>query len=179
MDVHPLEQTGESYVTYWLLIHAFWQWQQATHCNKTRSISLLCREFRIKNLKSNEDSNLISMFRSEENRRMDFGRRRMSSRFSTRCFLCRTEELRTYLFTFMIFYLLICTEGSYSKTCDKNCIFGRCINGTCVCDQGWAGDQCQHCQGKFKWVTLYPLGNRFIVCKQRLHVAIAVHSLLG
>ncbi|KAK9964596.1 hypothetical protein ABG768_005759 [Culter alburnus] len=90
------------------------------------------------------------MFRSEENRRMDFGRRRMSSRFSTRSFLCRTEELRTYLFTFMIFYLLICTEGSYSKTCDKNCIFGRCINGTCVCDQGWAGDQCQHCQGKFK-----------------------------
>jgi len=135
-----------------------------------RSVSVLCEEFRFKNLKSNEDCNLISMLRSEENGRMDFGRR-MSPAFSTKCFLFRTEELRTYLFTFVMFYLLICTEGSYSKTCD-NCIFGRCINGTCVCDQGWAGDQCQHCQGKFKWVTLSPLGNRFIVCKQRLHVAL-------
>uniref|UniRef100_A0A671L195 Attractin-like protein 1 n=1 Tax=Sinocyclocheilus anshuiensis TaxID=1608454 RepID=A0A671L195_9TELE len=90
------------------------------------------------------------MLRSEEIRRMDFGRRRMSPRFSTRCFLWRIQELRTYLFTFMVFYLLVCTEGSYSKTCDKNCIFGRCINGTCVCERGWAGDQCQHCQGRFK-----------------------------
>jgi len=113
-----------------------------------RSVSVLCEEFRFKNLKSNEDCNLISMLRSEENGRVDFGRR-MSPAFSTKCFLFRTEELRTYLFTFVMFYLLICTEGSYSKTCD-NCIFGRCINGTCVCDQGWAGDQCQHCQGKFK-----------------------------
>uniref|UniRef100_A0A8C2J270 Attractin-like 1a n=1 Tax=Cyprinus carpio TaxID=7962 RepID=A0A8C2J270_CYPCA len=85
------------------------------------------------------------MLRSKENRGMDFGRRRMSSRFST-----RTHELRTYLFVFMVFYLLVCTEGSYSKTCDKNCIFGRCINGTCVCERGWAGDQCQYCQGRFK-----------------------------
>ncbi|KAL1263110.1 hypothetical protein QQF64_005849 [Cirrhinus molitorella] len=74
---------------------------------------------------------------SEENRRMDFGRR-MS-------FLCRT-----YLCTFMVFYLLVCTEGSYSKTCEKNCVFGRCINGTCICEKGWAGDLCQHCQGRFK-----------------------------
>ncbi|XP_067277923.1 attractin-like protein 1 isoform X1 [Pseudorasbora parva] len=103
----------------------------------------------MKSLKSNEDCNLISMFRSEGNRRMDFSRRRMSPRFSTRCFLFRTEE-PFHLFTFMMFYLLICTEGSYSRTCEKNCIFGRCINGTCVCDQGWAGDQCQHCQGRFK-----------------------------
>uniref|UniRef100_A0A8C1Q106 Attractin-like 1a n=1 Tax=Cyprinus carpio TaxID=7962 RepID=A0A8C1Q106_CYPCA len=85
------------------------------------------------------------MLRSKENRGMDFGRRRMSPRFST-----RTHELRTYLFVFMVFYLLVCTEGSYSKTCDKNCIFGRCINGTCVCERGWAGDQCQYCQGRFK-----------------------------
>uniref|UniRef100_A0A8C1S8Q1 Attractin-like 1a n=1 Tax=Cyprinus carpio TaxID=7962 RepID=A0A8C1S8Q1_CYPCA len=27
-------------------------------------------------------------------------------------------------------------EGSYSKTCDKNGIFGRCINATCVCERG-------------------------------------------
>uniref|UniRef100_A0A8C2PWT1 Attractin-like 1a n=1 Tax=Cyprinus carpio TaxID=7962 RepID=A0A8C2PWT1_CYPCA len=60
-----------------------------------------------------------------------------------------SSTLRTYLFVFMVFYLLVCTEGSYSKTCDKNCIFGRCINGTCVCERGWAGDQCQYCQGRF------------------------------
>ncbi|XP_016150491.1 attractin-like protein 1 isoform X1 [Sinocyclocheilus grahami] len=90
------------------------------------------------------------MLRSEENRRMDFGRRRMTPRFSTRCFLCRSQGLRTYLFMFMVFYLLVCTEGSYSKTCEKNCVFGRCINGTCVCERGWAGDQCQHCQGRVK-----------------------------
>ncbi|XP_056616392.1 attractin-like protein 1 isoform X2 [Triplophysa dalaica] len=54
----------------------------------------------------------------------------------------------TYLITCVIFYLL--AEGTYTKTCDQKCIFGRCNNGTCVCDQGWVGDQCQHCQGRFK-----------------------------
>ncbi|KAI7805305.1 putative attractin-like protein 1 [Triplophysa rosa] len=68
---------------------------------------------------------------------MDFDRGTMPGRF------------RTYLITCVIFYLLACTEGSYTKTCDQKCIFGKCINGTCVCDQGWVGDQCQHCQGRF------------------------------
>ncbi|XP_073729243.1 attractin-like protein 1 isoform X1 [Misgurnus anguillicaudatus] len=59
-------------------------------------------------------------------------------------------RFRTALFTCMILYLLTCTDGAYSKTCDDNCIFGKCINATCVCHKGWVGDQCQHCQGRFR-----------------------------
>lgn len=39
---------------------------------------------------------------------------------------------------------------SSSKPCEKGCHAGRCVNGSCACDHGWVGEQCQHCQGRFK-----------------------------
>ncbi|CAG12613.1 unnamed protein product, partial [Tetraodon nigroviridis] len=42
------------------------------------------------------------------------------------------------------------SRASPAKPCDKPCLSGKCINGSCVCERGWVGDQCQHCQGRFK-----------------------------
>lgn len=30
---------------------------------------------------------------------------------------------------------------------------GLCINGSCVCTDGWQGDECQFCGGKVRWVN--------------------------
>lgn len=35
---------------------------------------------------------------------------------------------------------------------DVECGNGVCVNGTCVCHDGWQGSQCQYCGGKVKWV---------------------------
>ncbi|XP_066549769.1 attractin-like protein 1 isoform X1 [Amia ocellicauda] len=59
-------------------------------------------------------------------------------------------DINRYLLVYILFYLVLYTEATFSKSCDKNCHSGRCFNGTCICDQGWVGDQCQHCQGRFK-----------------------------
>ncbi|XP_077437375.1 attractin-like protein 1 isoform X2 [Vanacampus margaritifer] len=37
-----------------------------------------------------------------------------------------------------------------SAWCAGGCHGGRCVDGTCVCHHGWVGEQCQHCQGRFK-----------------------------
>lgn len=60
--------------------------------------------------------------------------------------------LKTYLGILMMLHLVLHTESSASasKSCDQSCFSGKCVNGTCVCDHGWVGDQCQHCQGRFK-----------------------------
>ncbi|XP_033836080.1 attractin-like protein 1 [Periophthalmus magnuspinnatus] len=44
------------------------------------------------------------------------------------------------------------TQGSVVVpfTCAKSCYSGTCVNGSCVCDHGWVGDRCQHCQGRFR-----------------------------
>lgn len=49
-------------------------------------------------------------------------------------------------------YLALCAQVSQSRPCDRtgSCFSGRCVNATCLCDPGWVGDQCQHCQGRFK-----------------------------
>uniref|UniRef100_A0A8C7UM57 Attractin-like protein 1 n=1 Tax=Oncorhynchus mykiss TaxID=8022 RepID=A0A8C7UM57_ONCMY len=62
----------------------------------------------------------------------------------------RPQDIKIYLGAFLMLYLVFYTEATVSKSCDKNCFSGKCINGTCVCDQGWVGAQCQHCQGRFK-----------------------------
>ncbi|KAK1175385.1 attractin-like isoform X1 [Acipenser oxyrinchus oxyrinchus] len=38
------------------------------------------------------------------------------------------------------------------KQCDKPCLNGQCnpTVGNCICEPGWAGDQCQHCGGRFR-----------------------------
>uniref|UniRef100_A0A674PAF1 Attractin like 1 n=1 Tax=Takifugu rubripes TaxID=31033 RepID=A0A674PAF1_TAKRU len=46
------------------------------------------------------------------------------------------------------------SSTSPAKSCDKSCFSGTCTNGTCECDYGWVGDQCQHCQGRFKLTDL-------------------------
>uniref|UniRef100_A0A914CJ52 CUB domain-containing protein n=1 Tax=Acrobeloides nanus TaxID=290746 RepID=A0A914CJ52_9BILA len=37
-----------------------------------------------------------------------------------------------------------------AKGCDKPCNNGHCVNGTCVCQQGWGGLQCDHCFGRVR-----------------------------
>uniref|UniRef100_A0A4W4EMR1 Attractin-like 1b n=1 Tax=Electrophorus electricus TaxID=8005 RepID=A0A4W4EMR1_ELEEL len=63
------------------------------------------------------------------------------------CF--RLQGFKRYVLLCAMFYLVLVTDAS-PKTCDKNCLSGKCVNGSCVCDRGWVGDQCQHCQGRFK-----------------------------
>ncbi|KAG8549149.1 hypothetical protein GDO81_022427, partial [Engystomops pustulosus] len=50
-----------------------------------------------------------------------------------------------------LFYLLLFAHNSQGQACEKSpCFSGRCVNSTCVCDPGWVGEQCRHCQGRFK-----------------------------
>uniref|UniRef100_A0A6Q2YRG6 Attractin-like 1b n=1 Tax=Esox lucius TaxID=8010 RepID=A0A6Q2YRG6_ESOLU len=63
---------------------------------------------------------------------------------------CGLQGINRYLLFYVVLYLVLFTNASPAKSCDKNCLSGKCINGTCVCDRGWVGDQCQHCQGRFK-----------------------------
>lgn len=65
------------------------------------------------------------------------------------------QGMNRYLVLCAMVGLVLATDASPSKTCDKNCLSGKCVNGSCVCDRGWVGDQCQHCHGRFKWVYLF------------------------
>uniref|UniRef100_A0AAQ5YPZ8 Attractin-like 1b n=1 Tax=Amphiprion ocellaris TaxID=80972 RepID=A0AAQ5YPZ8_AMPOC len=62
----------------------------------------------------------------------------------------RMVNINRYLVVYVLFYFVLFTHASPAKPCDKNCLSGKCINGSCICDRGWVGDQCQHCQGRFK-----------------------------
>uniref|UniRef100_A0A8C4HYP1 Attractin like 1 n=1 Tax=Dicentrarchus labrax TaxID=13489 RepID=A0A8C4HYP1_DICLA len=64
--------------------------------------------------------------------------------------LSRVVEGPLYLVVYVLFYFVLFTHASPAKPCDKNCLSGKCVNGSCICDRGWVGDQCQHCQGRFK-----------------------------
>ncbi|XP_011601446.2 attractin-like protein 1 isoform X4 [Takifugu rubripes] len=62
---------------------------------------------------------------------------------------------RGYLGVCVALCLVLRSEAtSPAKSCDKSCFSGTCTNGTCECDYGWVGDQCQHCQGRFKLTDL-------------------------
>ncbi|KAJ8336223.1 hypothetical protein SKAU_G00395660 [Synaphobranchus kaupii] len=43
-------------------------------------------------------------------------------------------------------------SSTKAKECDRVCLNGQCnpATGSCLCDPGWAGDQCQHCGGRFR-----------------------------
>lgn len=60
------------------------------------------------------------------------------------------RSINRYLVVYVLFYFVLFTHASPAKSCDKSCLSGKCINGSCICDRGWVGDQCQHCQGRFK-----------------------------
>ncbi|TSK14743.1 Attractin-like protein 1 [Bagarius yarrelli] len=60
------------------------------------------------------------------------------------------QGMNAYLLLCALLWLVLVTDASPSKSCDKNCLSGKCVNGSCVCDRGWVGDQCQHCHGRFK-----------------------------
>uniref|UniRef100_A0AAY4AY35 Attractin-like protein 1 n=1 Tax=Denticeps clupeoides TaxID=299321 RepID=A0AAY4AY35_9TELE len=55
-----------------------------------------------------------------------------------------------YLLLCLLLGLVLLARASPPQTCEKGCLSGRCVNGSCVCDRGWVGEQCQHCQGRFK-----------------------------
>ncbi|XP_041829617.1 attractin-like protein 1 [Melanotaenia boesemani] len=58
--------------------------------------------------------------------------------------------INKYLVVYVLFYFVLFAHASPTKQCDNNCLSGKCINGSCVCDRGWVGDLCQHCQGRFR-----------------------------
>ncbi|XP_071895918.1 attractin-like protein 1 isoform X1 [Anas platyrhynchos] len=75
------------------------------------------------------------------------------SPFPSACCCCFSSllDVNSWLLFYAFFYLALYAQVSQSKSCDKiSCFSGHCVNSTCVCDQGWVGDQCQHCQGRFK-----------------------------
>ncbi|XP_077482111.1 attractin-like protein 1 [Stigmatopora argus] len=57
---------------------------------------------------------------------------------------------RNWIAVWVLIHLVVFAHASPPKTCDKSCLSGKCLNGSCVCEPGWVGDQCQHCQGRFK-----------------------------
>ncbi|XP_033882072.3 attractin-like protein 1 isoform X1 [Acipenser ruthenus] len=59
-------------------------------------------------------------------------------------------DVNRYLLLCVLFHLVLHADASLARSCDKSCHSGRCFNGTCICDQGWVGEQCHHCQGRFK-----------------------------
>ncbi|XP_075791528.1 attractin-like protein 1 isoform X8 [Pelodiscus sinensis] len=60
-------------------------------------------------------------------------------------------DANSWLLFYGVLYLVLYAQVSQSKPCERtSCFSGRCVNATCLCDQGWVGDQCQHCQGRFK-----------------------------
>uniref|UniRef100_A0A8C5E820 Attractin-like protein 1 n=1 Tax=Gouania willdenowi TaxID=441366 RepID=A0A8C5E820_GOUWI len=63
--------------------------------------------------------------------------------------------LRPFVGLLTVLHLVLFTGASQlSKPCDRSCFSGTCVDGTCVCDHGWVGDQCQHCQGRFRLTEL-------------------------
>ncbi|XP_056005895.1 attractin-like protein 1 isoform X1 [Ostrea edulis] len=56
--------------------------------------------------------------------------------------------------SFLCFFLLILiVQTIYTEvnTCSLlNCVEGRCVNGSCVCDAGWAPPKCVHCTGRIR-----------------------------
>ncbi|RLW02203.1 hypothetical protein DV515_00007390 [Chloebia gouldiae] len=73
--------------------------------------------------------------------------------FPSACCCCFASllDVNSWLLFYGFLYLALYAQVSQSKSCDKiSCFSGHCVNSTCVCDQGWVGDQCQHCQGRFK-----------------------------
>lgn len=64
---------------------------------------------------------------------------------------CKRSVWRGYLGVCLALCLVLRSEAtSPLQSCEKSCFSGTCTNGSCQCDHGWVGDQCQHCQGRFK-----------------------------
>ncbi|XP_026560619.1 attractin-like protein 1 [Pseudonaja textilis] len=77
--------------------------------------------------------------------------RPFSSSSSSSCCFATFMDINNWLLFYGILYLVLYAQVSQSKTCERTpCFAGRCVNSSCLCDQGWVGDQCQHCQGRFK-----------------------------
>ncbi|XP_032889833.1 attractin-like protein 1 isoform X1 [Amblyraja radiata] len=56
-----------------------------------------------------------------------------------------------YCVCYALLYLVLSARVGLGRECDKaTCVYGRCASGSCICDQGWVGDRCQHCGGRFK-----------------------------
>lgn len=61
---------------------------------------------------------------------------------------------RKCLFVLIVFTIILfcCINVTIGKcTSDLSCMNGGvCANGTCVCPDGWQGDDCQFCGGKVR-----------------------------
>lgn len=67
----------------------------------------------------------------------------------------RQKCIRYLLCIYLILTILLifCAGDVYGKCTDVTCMNGGvCGNGTCVCADGWQGDECQFCGGKVRFV---------------------------
>ncbi|KAL8587016.1 hypothetical protein ACOMHN_023406 [Nucella lapillus] len=68
-------------------------------------------------------------------------------------FLFRHRSLRSiiHLTLFVILVLLNIGVGNSFSLCENGktvCAEGECVNGTCICFPGWAGNLCEQCHGR-------------------------------
>ncbi|XP_035273051.1 attractin isoform X1 [Anguilla anguilla] len=62
------------------------------------------------------------------------------------------SALQSLLLMIAALVLLGQPSAAKAKECDRVCLNGQCnpVTGNCLCDPGWAGEQCQHCGGRFR-----------------------------
>lgn len=70
---------------------------------------------------------------------------------------CPIKIYRESFFVLIVLTIILCSwvdvvVGKCAN--DSTCMNGGvCINGTCVCPDGWQGDDCQFCGGKVRYVA--------------------------
>lgn len=68
----------------------------------------------------------------------------------------------------IIIYSSLVTAISHNKCKDVNCINGVCMNGSCICNDGWQGPLCQYCGGKIRYSSVAQIMITFLILKQRI-----------
>ena len=85
-------------------------------------------------------------------RGMDCERWNMSMNFYTICFVLCLSTAQQLSIGLPVF-------SSAPATCQSGyCDNGSCLNGSCLCDEGWIGERCQFCDGRFRWVPWHRAG---------------------
>uniref|UniRef100_A0A8D3BX29 Attractin-like 1b n=1 Tax=Scophthalmus maximus TaxID=52904 RepID=A0A8D3BX29_SCOMX len=60
----------------------------------------------------------------------------------------------------VLVHLALFARASPAKPCDKSCLSGKCVNGSCICERGWVGDQLGECTGE-RYLTDGPINYKY------------------